>query len=882
MPDWNAVLRGRLPAVSDDPVRDADIREELAQHLDQAYHDAIAGGASADEALARAIALLPRAQPLRKADRPRRPIHLPNLLPDLRYGLRLLARARGFAAAAILTVAIGIGATTAIFSVVYGVLLRPLPFEEPDRLVSIWSSTVTQPRTAVGAANARDWRLQNQVFTGIALIGPTGNFNVTRDGEPERLQGARVSANLLRVLGVQPILGRDFRDGEDEIGRDSVALLGYQLWQRRYGGDPAVVGRTILLNGQPHTIIGVMGPAFRYPSRDFDLWKPLTVNPDDYRTRDNWSFLALARLKPGVTLAQADADMNIVMARLRHDHPADSRDATVIVSPLHADMVGDVQTGLSVLLGAVGLLLLIGCANLANLLLARAQGRRMEYAIRGALGASRARLALQSLGEVAPIVAIGGALGVLAAVWLLGALVPFLPASMPRVEGIAVNGPVLAVAAGLLALTALLAGLLPALSVSRRDLGAAMRAISRGGSGGAAQTRVRGLLVLAQVAAAVMLTVGAGLLIRTFTEVRQIDPGFRAEGALGLHLAIPRTKYGSDDGVAAACRRLLQRVATVPGVDAVGIVNRLPLAGGRQTGLVTFESATLPTDASGHPTVPPFHVRSASPDYFAAMGIRLLRGRTFAEADDARAPGVAVVDERLARLAWPTRDPIGQRIRIGGDAAPWSTVIGIVSHVTHERLEEDEQPQVYAHYLQRPQDRMAMVVRSALPPETLIRPVTAAIRDVDGEQAVYDVRTMAQFVEGAVSQRWLNMVLISAFAGIAVLLASIGVYGVLAYAVAQRVREFGIRLAIGATRANVLALVLKQALTLAAAGAVAGIAGALLLARAMRSLLFHVGTYDTLAFTAAVAMLMAVALLAGLLPARRAARTDPMRSLRAD
>jgi putative ABC transport system permease protein len=804
---------------------------------------------------------------------------MPDLLPDLRYGLRLLARARGFAAAAILTVALGVGATTAIFSVVYGVLLRPLPFHDPARLVSLWSSTPTLPRALVGAANARDWRQQNHVFTDIALVRHVANFNVTRDGEPERLQGARISANLLRVLGVQPMLGRDFRDGEDDIGRDSVALLSYGLWQRRYAGDPDIVGRTIDLNGDTHTVVGVMGPDFRYPSREFDIWKPLTINPDDYRTRDNWGFLSVARLKPDVTLAQAQADMDTVSANLRRAYPDASRDATTVVAPMQEDGVSDVKTALFVLLGAVGLLLLIGCANLANLLLARALGRRTEYAIRGALGASRGRLLLQSVGEVLPIVAIGGALGLVAAVWMLRALVPFLPASMPRVEAIAVNGPVLAFAAALLTLTALLTGLPPALHASRRDLAASMRALSRGASGSVTQTRVRSALVLTQIAAAVMLSVGAGLLIRTFAEVRQIDPGFRADGVLGLHLAIPRSKYATDPDVAAFCQRALARVAALPGVEAVGLVNRLPLAGGAQTGVVQFSNES--------PAVTPaaraqFHLRSASPDYFRAMGIRLLQGRGFTDADDEQAPAVTIVDAQLARLIWPDRNPLGQRVRSGGGDAAWATVIGVVGHVSHDRIEDDARPQIYWNYRQRTQDRMAMVVRTRLPPATLAQPVAAAIREIDPEQPVYDVRTMDQVVNRAVSQRWLNMVLISTFAGIAVLLASIGIYGVLAYAVTQRAREFGIRLALGATRADLLALVLRQAFTFAASGAAAGLLGALLLARVIQSLLFKVGAYDAMTFGAATVVLMAVALMAGYLPARRAARTDPMTSLRSE
>ncbi len=817
-------------------------------------------------------------------------------MQDFRYALRLLRANPGFAATAILTVALGVGATTAIFSVVYGVMLRPLPYAEPARLVALWTnSTKAGARLFVSAANYRDWREQNRTFEDIALVRSIANFNLTGIGEPERLQAGRFSANVLSVLGVSPILGRGFLEGENQIGHDNVALLSHRLWMRRFNGDPSIVGRTIQLSGAAYTVVGVMGPEFQYPTRDFDIWVPNTVNPDDYRLRLPFGFLAVGRLKPGVTLRQAQADLDAISARLARAYPGSNEGISAQVVPLHEDTVGSVRLALSVLLAAVGCVLLIGCANLANLLLARAAHRTRELTVRAALGASRGRLVRQSLAELTPILMLGGGLGLLLASWLLRALLPLLPASMPRVEAIAINLPVLAFTAGVLALTGLLCGLGPSLQAARVDLASSMRESSRGASAGAARTRLRRGLVIAQIAIVVPLLVSAGLLARTLGELRRVDPGFRTDHVLSLLLAIPRTKYPTDHEVAALCQRVIARVAALPGVESVGAVNRLPLntSGSIHTGPLEFDGAGRAIDRLADADY-----RTVTPDYFRTMRIPLSAGRSFTDADreDERAPTadaasavgmVGMIDERIARTVWPHEDAngvLGKRFRIAFPGMPWVTIVGVVGHVRHTGLDADPRPTAYWNYLQRGQDRMALVIRTAAggDPRQLIAPVLAAIREVDPDQPAYDVRPMDDVLERTLAQRWLNTLLLIAFATVSLALASIGLYGVMAYTVTQRAREFGVRLALGARPADILRLVLTQSATLALTGALIGLAAAWLATRTLRSLLFHVPTRDIVSFTLSAVVLATVALAASYLPARRAARVDPISTLRAE
>ena len=793
---------------------------------------------------------------------------------SLRVGVRSLLKQPSFTVAAVLTLALGIGTTTAMFSIVYGVVLRPLPFDEPDRLVRLW--TAWKPalgRGAVSAANARDWRARNHVFEDVALVQSNRSFNFVDRGDPERLLGARVSASVFPILRATPLFGRPFADSENEIGQDDVVMLSHALWARRFGGDPSIVGRVVQLNGVPMTVVGVMKPDFRYPSRETELWVPLSVPAPEYLQRTAGSYSAIARLKPGVTLDRARADLRRVSASLAREYPATNERIEVGMAPLRDDMVGAVRQPLYILFGAVGAMLLIGCANLTNLLLARGVARRRELAIRTALGASRGRLAEASLTELVPLLALGGALGLLTATGAIRALVPLLPVDIPRVEEIGISLPVLGFSTAVVIAVALLVGLWPAIVAARTRPSESLGDVSRGATSARGGTRARDLLVIGQIAATLLLLVGATVLMRSFLAVRQVTPGFDPARVLSTHIAIPSSQYPSDTQVVAFYARALDRIQALPGVDAVGMVNRLPLGRGNQTGGVQIDGAD-----GDWPSV---ETRTASPDYFRALGIPIREGRTFLSSDGMDAPMVAIVDERLARTVWPGRSPIGQRLR-EGVGSPWSTVVGVVGHVRHTSLDEDSPPQVYWNHPQRPSDRMALVVKALGDPATLTRAVAAAVRSVDPQQALYDTRTLDVVVDRSLGNRRFQMVLLAVFATIALVLAGIGAYGVIAYGVTQRVREFGVRMALGARRRDVIALVLRRGGLLFTLGAAAGLALATLGVDLLSSLVYGVAPRDVPSFLVATLVLFVVSMAACFVPARRAAGVDPSIALRGE
>jgi putative ABC transport system permease protein len=793
---------------------------------------------------------------------------------DLRYAFRQLLKNPGFTTVAVLTVALGIGATTAVFSVVYAVVLRPLPFPESERLVAVWSQTPQIDRLGMTAANHHDLRLQNSVFEDIAILRGLANYNLSGDGEPERLLAATIPANLFPLLRVKPALGRAFTEDENHQGRDHVVILSHGLWQRRYAGNTSIVGRTIRLENIPHTVVGVMSPEFQYPTRDIQIWTPLTMNPADFQTRTGYMHLAVARLKPDVTLEHAQTDVNLISTRLAQEHPKSNKDIRFSVTPLRRDIAQVARKPLIVLLAAALGLLLIGCCNLVSLLLARALARIRETAVRSALGASQARLVRQAATELFPILLLGAFLGVLAAKTGVELAIPWLPSTLPRVDEIEVNLPVLFFSSVILFITALLVLLLPAIQAICTDLVAAFREDSRTSSGGKAT--IRNLLVVGQVALTVILVTGAGLLIRTFAALKEVNPGFRPQGVLSLRLAIPRNKYGSDEKVAAFCQRILEQVRALPGVGAVGMSNRIPLGGPSGMSTVYFERANQEAgalDATDDTT--------ATPDYFSAAGIPVLQGRTFTEQDTISAPLVVVVDEQVARRAWPGENPIGKRMRSSPNTA-WAEVVGVVGHIRHETLESDQRLQIYWNYLQRARDRMVLMVRTSGDARLLVRPVLEAIKAVDPDQPAYAVRTMTEVLDQSLAMRWFNTVVVSLFAGSSLLLAMVGIYGVIAWTVRQRTREIGVRMALGARRSAVLALVLRRGLRLTAAGIVLGLIGAISLTQLLRSLLFGVSPADPLTFLAVPVLMTLVALLACWLPARRAANVDPMEALRSE
>ena len=860
---------------------DREFNEELRFHFDRQVQANLERGMSMDEARRRARIAIGNPEPIREASRDGRAgAWVRQLGRDLMYGLRLLRKAPAFSITSIAIIALGIASVTMIFSVVYGVALKPLPYREPDRLVNIWTDApaYNQPRIQVNAADHREWVAANTVFEQIALYRDVANFNLIGAGEPERLSGARVSSNLFPVLGITAAIGRTFTEDEDEIGHDQEALLSDGLWRSRFGADPSIVGRTINLSGMPYVVVGVMRPDFQFPNRDFQIWVPLTINPAELaRTLTGFNFKAVARMKPGVTVQQARAEMKTIAKQLEAAHPATNKGVGVDLARMHEDIVGPVAPALWLMLGAVLSLLLVACFNLSNLMSSRAATRSRELAVRLALGAGRGRVALQAIAEVIPLLAIGGALGVAIAIWAVNAFIPFAPATLPRVETIVVNGPVLAVSILALAITGVLASVLPASQAWRSDLTGATRDESRSVAGSRRHARTRSILVAAQVALAMPLLVGAVLLARSFSNISSIDPGFNSDRVLTMLLAIPRSKYTDDGKVGDVTDRIVKQVAAIPQVESAGAVSRLPLNGSGAIGSTVFDSplfAGLPTTMHDW--------RSATPAYFRTLGIPIIEGRAFDDRDTMSAKPVGIIDDRLAKLLWPGESAVGKRFRIPFEGMPWVEIIGVVGHIKHDGLDDDRRPQVYWNHLQRAQDRQALVVKPKPGAALTAAEVINAIHIVDPEQPVYDVRPMEQVVQSSLAGRWLNTTLLAAFALMSLLLSCIGVYGVVAFGVTQQTREFGVRLALGASRKGIAAFVLRRGFAMAAGGSVFGLVLAALLARAMSGMLFGVPAIDVASFTLATGVLLLVALAASYFPARRAAMVDPAVTLRGD
>ena len=782
--------------------------------------------------------------------------------------LRQLRRHRAFAGTLIAVLAIGVAVTTAMFSIVYGVLLRALPYPDAGRLVTLTSTDprIPQGRTVAGAADYYDWRARQQVFENMAMVRPVTPFNLTGAGEPERLAGARVTASLCDTLGVTPILGRCFTEAEErEPARaSSVVILSHAVWQRRFGGDPAVVGRTIQLNGRGHEVVGVMGPAFQFPSREIQAWGVLYIPPSELTLRRDYSYLTVARLKPGVSLGAAAAHMAAVAAALAREHPSTNRDDTVSVAPMHAVMTATVRRPLLVLLGAVGLLFAITVFSIVNLVLVQLAARAPELALRATLGASRPRLAAQLVGELVPL-ALTGALAGLAGAWLLlRSIVATLPATLPRVEEIALHVPVALFG---IALTATAMGI-PALVAMWN----ARTSLQRGP---ASWVRLRDWLVTAQVAATVTLLVASALFATSLARLRAVDPGLDATRVLTLQLAVDRARHGGDEGVAAYLGQVADAVRALPGVEAVGLINRLPLGGQVQAGDIRVEGQDAAIATSW---------RSIDAGYTTALRVPLVAGRGFDARDSAQAPPVGLVDERLASMLGGPRAMLGKRFRIDVTASDisWVEVVGVVGHVRDEGLEREGRPLVYWPLAQRTQDRMAMVVKTAGDPNGMTAAVREAIRDVDPGQPLYDVRSMTQVVERSLIGQRINMLLVGSFAGLALLLASIGLYSVTSNLAARRSREFGIRLALGASPGDLLLMTLGQGLARAACGLAVGLLLSAALTRWLGSVLHGVSALDTLTYVSVSTLLLLIVLAASYPPARRASKTDALTSIRCE
>ena len=803
---------------------------------------------------------------------------LERFLSDLRVGLRTLRKTPAWTAVISLTLALGVGLSTAIFSVVYSVLLQPLPYPNAEQLVALWPSA---PRGAyqrfnVSAALWMEWKKRSTLLEDIALTRPIANFNLTGAGTPERLQGARTTANLFSVLRMEPMLGRAFT--EEERRNDArVAVLSYGFWKRRFGGDPGIVGRKIEMNGGAYEVIGVMPAEFRYPSETFELWTPLYIPPDEFRPGMNYQYISVGRIKAGMSVKQVTAEFASIMHSLSLEFPEyrmDNQWLNAVVEPLAESDAVQVRDALRILFAAVGCLLLIGCMNLAVLLIARANARSRELALRVALGASGSRIRRQLLAEVMPLSFVGIAGGLFLAWAILRALTPFLPANMPRTDTVGLHGPVVAFAVIVSLAVVALAGMCPGWMVGRNQPASSLQQGSRSVTGGG---RARNMLVMAQMTVTLILIFGGLLFARSFRALLEVNPGFSSRGVMTIHMAVTRAKYKEDERVADYYRRIVDRVLTIPGVTAAGFVNRLPMSGIAQTGSVEFEGREGVYDSDW---------RSATPGYFDAMGIPLKQGRLLRDSDTTHSPPVGLIDERLARQAFGAKSPIGKRFRraLPGlpQQDPWSEIVGVTGHIRNDNLERDPRPQVYWPESQHAQDRAALVVRTMGKPETVTSAVIDQIRREDPDQPVYEVRSMDQWVERTLQTRSLVTGLITMFGAASLLLACLGLYGVVSYTAELRLREFGIRVALGAGSWSIGGLVLRQAARLAVLGCAIGLLLLWPVGRALQSQLFGVTGGDWISWFGAPTLLILVALLSGLGPARHAVAADPAQTLRGD
>jgi len=800
---------------------------------------------------------------------------------DLRHAFRTLLRTPAFTVAAVLTLAIGIGANSALFSVIDAVLLRPLPYERPEELVQVFETFAhhDEGRFSASPAEFLAWRERNEVFAGI---GATANrpANLTGGEEPEQLSMARVSAELFPLLGIEPALGRTFAREEEQPGRDDVALLSDGFWQRRFGGDRSLVGRSITLDGRPVTVLGILPPGASL-LQGFDVAVPFGFTEADRQDRGHHFLDVVARLRPGVDLRQAQAGIGALATALNEARPAGTKPHGVTLSPLHEEVVGGARPALRMLLGAVGFVLLIACANVAGLLLSRAATRERDLAIRAALGASRARLAGHLLGEALVLAVLGGGLGLLFSVWGVDLLTRLIPDGLPRATGIGLDGRVLGFTAIVTIASGVLVGIAPALHFGSTLPQAALQAGGRGLTEGKRRQRLRSLLVSAEIALTLVLLVGASLLMRSFLRLRALDPGFASEGRLVAGITLPEAKYPDAPRITAFYDALLTRLEATPGVEAVGLVNVLPLSGSNTSSNYSIDGEN--EDASDQR--PNANRRSVSPGYFRALGMPLIKGRPFTERDNAASPPVVIINEAMAGRRFPEGDALGRRLRIGSgrsNTSPWMEIVGIVADVRHQALDASPREEMYLPCAQKPLSEMVVVIGARADPSGLAGELRAQVRSVDPDQPLANIQRMEEIVGASLAPRRAALTLLGVFAGVAVLLAAVGLYGLIAYSVAQRTREIGIRMALGALAGDVLVMVLRQGLSLTAAGVAAGLVAALGLSRLMSGLLYGVSAADPWTYVTVPLVLALVATLASVLPARRAARVDPMAALRSE
>ena len=814
-------------------------------------------------------------------------------MQDLRYAVRMLLKKPGFTLIAVLALALGIGANTAIFSVVNAVLLRPLPYPHPDRLVMVWqrlTGASAYPQLPCSAPDYIDYRDQTRTLENVAAFD-NDNFTLVTSTGSERVSGTRVSANLFPLLGISPLRGRVFTTAEDQFAHDNVVVLSYGTWERRFGSDPAVLGKTLVLDRKPHQVIGVMPKEFDFPAQGIlngptpEFWIPMAFTPDQIGPDgrgDNYNIRTIARRKPGVTIPEASADVDRISQRIHASYPPAIQKLFSLdgfVTDLHQQAVGNIRTLLLVLLGAVGFVLLIGCANVANLLLAKAAGRRREVAIRTALGAGRLRLVRQLLTESALLGLTGGTVGLLIAYWLTQLMIQFSPGDVPRLAEAQLNLPVLTFTLAISIFTGLLFGLAPALEVSKADLNTDLKEGSRGAAA-FRRSRLRSVLVVAEVALSLVLLAGAGLLLRSFVKLRNIPLGFNPDHLLTMSVALPETKYQTKVQVQSFYSELIERTQALAGVKSAAVATGLPLMG--QWDIVITPENRVDNGKS----LTTAYFAGVTPGFHRTLGISLLKGRLFTDADDQQGPAVAIVNESMAHRYWPNQEALGKRFKWGPEDSKrsWITIVGIVANLKENSLAADIGPGGYLPIPQIPRESprlgFRLAVRTSSDPTAIVSSLRQIVRSLDPEVPLFQVRTMQEVLSESIAARRFNMLLLAAFAGLALLLASIGIYGVMSYSVSQYTHEIGIRMALGARAADVLQLIVRQGMALVLIGLAAGAAGALALTRVMSSLLFDVKPWDPLTLTSVSVLLAAVAFAASYIPARRATRVDPMIALR--
>ena len=806
------------------------------------------------------------------------------LLQDLRFAVRQMAKRPGFTAIILLTMALGIGANAAIFSVLDAVLLRPLPYDKPEGLIKVWTrfTGIGAPNDQnwVSAPELRDFQQLNHSFTDVAAISG-GSFNLGIKGSPQRVVGAAVTPNLFGMLGVQPQFGRNFLPEEAQPGRDHEVILSHAIWRRVFASNPGIVGTTIRIDGAPYSVVGIMPEGFAYPS-EAEIWGPLAFSPDDLseNSRGGHGLEVLARVKPGLSLAQVQSDMDRVSRTMMEQHasyPYSKFNFGIILHPLLEETVGDVKPSLMVLMVAVGLVLLIACANIANLMLTRSTERQQEMETRLALGASGKRLARQLITESIALALAGGLIGLGITPLVLRGLVSLAEKTLPRAVHTSIDLRALALTGAVSILTGVLFGLAPALQASRKRNFDVLK--SGRNTEGKRPKRLRNVLVICETAFSLLLVAGAGLLIRSFEQILKVDPGFRAENVLTMRISLPDATYSKPEQIRAFYTSLLERVQRLPGVQYAGATSGLPLSGQGGSGTTTIDTQSVAPENR----TPEADRRTATPDYFKAMSIPLLRGRYFEARDTDGTPGVAIVDESLADTYWPKQDPIGKRLHFGGGGQqnpPWLTVVGVVRHVHNRTLEARSRVEVYVPENQLPFNGMTLAVRTSTNPLSMVPTIQREVASIDPDLPIYRVLTMNEVMGESLQRRRLALTLLAGFAGLALLLAAIGIYGVTSYGVAQRKTEIGVRMALGANRGQVLGMIMRTGMTTIAIGLVVGVVLSLALMRLMSGLLFSVHASDPLALAGAAAVLIAAAVVAIFIPARRATKVHPMSALR--